>query len=135
MKLLASLREPDQPLTDTLEIVDGREVWHFNKPYPPVIRISTRYLALRRKDAPRFEQLGYRPVERGPWDRTTKYVRPLPLWLCHWVIIAAHRALWDSLKWLYRLGIIRLACDEAVVPRLRDIRPWPMRGRSWTRRS
>jgi hypothetical protein len=134
MRLLASLRDAGQ-LTDTLEIMDGREVWHFNKPFPPVIRVSRRYPTLRRQDAPRFEDLGYRPVERYPWDRTTKYVRPFPLWLCYYTVLGANRSFSRGLGWLYRFGLIRLACDEGVMPRLRDIRPWPMRGRAWTHRS
>lgn len=128
MTLLRALREP-RDLTDTMEIVDGQRVWHFDKPYPFVIAIAERYCGGRREDAPRFEDLGYRAVERMAELRATRYVRPLGLWLCHKVLALCHASFWACLRWLYRRGLIRLACHAGERPRVWHIRPWPMKGR------
>ena len=108
--------------------MDGREIYSFVKPYPPVITVTTRALESWREDAPTIESVGYRFVEHMPFLPARRYVRPLPLWLCHKLGIALYGSFWGSLRWLYRRGVIRLANCEGTKTRLCDIRPWPMKG-------
>ncbi len=128
MTLLRALREP-RHLTETMEVGGGQSVVHFDKPYPFVIVVSRRSCGGRREDAPRFEDLGYRAVERMPELRATRYVRPLGLWRCHKALVLCRASFWACLSWLYRRGLIRLACHASERVRFRHIRPWPMKGR------
>ena len=78
-----------------------------------------------------LRRLGYRFLEREPALRGSRWVRPLPLWVLHWAGIHVFRAWWGGIEWLYRHGVLRLACDEGVMVRLIDLRPWPLPGRKY----
>ena len=81
-----------------------------------------------------LRRFGYRFLERQPVVRSSRWVRPLPLWLCHWVGIRALRAYNEVLGWLWWHGLIALARDEGVMTTWRDIRP-PIERRGWRRRN
>lgn len=127
MRLLAKYRDPEQ-LTGILKLEGGTEWWEYPR-RPNVIDVTVRALREWRPAARQLPYLGYRLVEHEQVYRVSRYVRPLPLWLCHRVGVAAHRFYHQSVGWLYDHGLIGLACDEGVMFRLRDIRPWPF-GRS-----
>ena len=127
MTILASFREPRQ-LAETVKTDGWNREYFFKKPYPFVILVTDYVMECGLAVARRIALIGYRPLEYDILMRATRYVRPLPLWFCHELGIALYHAFWGSLRWLYRHGVIRLACDASVRVRLRDIRPWPMRG-------
>ena len=92
---------------------------------PLVITLTDRVMAHMGEYLPSLASLGYRSVERDHYLRINRYVRPLPLWLCHRAGVAAHRFYRQSVGWLYDHSLISLACDEDMIWRFRDIRPWP----------
>ena len=122
MRLFSKLRDPQLALTtrmeDSIEILERGSF---------VSLISDRWL--RRTDptgALALKQWGYRFIEREVRSFSSLYVRPLPLWLLH---KAGHNICWwllSMLDWLFRKGLVSLACFENVEARWRDIRPLKM---------
>lgn len=118
-----------RPITVRTEQVDEwTQAITFEKPLPFVTIVTDRALDQSDVLAGMLRLAGYRAVERDIYIAAERYVRPLPLWVVHWLVVRAHRRYWNALGWLVRRGVLRLAVGPEVMPRFRDLRPWPMKG-------
>ena len=123
LRLLAKYRDADQ-LT-AVRMLEGGLEWMSYPRRPHVIIVTQLAFSRWRPAVYQLPYLGYRLVEREPYLHATRYVRPLPLWLCHRAGVAALNSYRKSIVWLYDRGLIGLACDVGAIWRFRDIRPWP----------
>ena len=71
------------------------------------------------------EELGYRWVLRDPASRTEWYARPWLIWIYLRFLVRLNHAKWRLLGRLVRWNLIHLTCDEAIVPRWWQLRPYP----------
>ena len=104
------------------------EVVSYQRP-PFVIEVSDRWRyesgALGEQF---FQQWDYSFLRREVRSLTSVYVRPLPLWIAHVVGQHSYRVLWTGIGWALNHGLLRCDVPEGVEVRIRDLRPWPMRG-------
>ncbi len=125
-RLLARWREPEQITTEVY--TDAEQESYALLELPPVTLISDRMFRRVPSFNERLSACGYRAVERRPDMRGDLYVRPLPLWLLHKVGHGLSNRRYDALHWLVQHGLLTFAHSPAVYPRLRDYRPWPLKG-------
>lgn len=126
MKVKGLWRE-DQVIVTRTYVGDGIDAITFDsKPLVTLVpdRVLREELAVRL-----LSYHGYRVVDRVPECMAWRYVRPLPLWLLHKAGHALYIGFWQACGWLYRRGILRLACAEGERARIWDFRLWPFKGR------
>jgi hypothetical protein len=127
--MFARFRNAITPITAHVEQVDEwTQAITFENPMTYVALVSDKAIWSSDVLLTLLKQNGYRALERDLSMRTMRYVRPLPLWVAHWVGVRSYWGFWLTVRWLYRHKIIRLANTPAVPTRLRDIRPWPLKG-------
>lgn len=127
--LFKRFRSDSTPITVHTEQVDEwTQAITFERPLPYVTYVSRKAMAQSDVLLGLLKCHGYRAVEQDLSLRAMRYVRPLPLWAVHWAVVRSGGCFWRAVRWLYRHGVVRLANDPATCTRLRDIRPWPMKG-------
>lgn len=126
---MMSLTRSAQIIAHIKQVDEWTQEITLGKPLPYVSLVADRVIGDSKMVLRLLKHHGYRAVDRDPSMRATRYVRPLPLWAVHWISVRVNRGFWQTLYWLCERGVLRRVNDPGTITRLRDLRPWPMKGR------